>query len=155
MTKNEVAKLLAICSAAFPHVTVSKETASVYAEMLGDLDFEQALRGLRRVLATSHFFPSIAAIRDAYVAVSGHRPPSIEEAWGEVINAAKTVGASTLPTWSHEAVASAVSALGWREICMADNASVLRAHFFKVYEGAVKTVLERALPSNARPALNS
>lgn len=153
MTNSEIAQLLAVCSAAFPHVTVTKETAAVYAEMLADLEFEQALRGLRRVLATSQYFPSIAALREAYIAVSGHRPPSLDEAWREVIQAAKSVGASSMPKWSHEAIADAVAALGWRDICMSDNATALRAHFFKVYDHAAKAVLERALPMIARPAI--
>lgn len=153
MTSHETAQILAICSAAFPHISITKETVAVYAEMLADLEFSSTQRALKRVLATSQFFPTIAAIRDAYAAVTGIKPPSTDEAWAEVIRAVRAIGVNGMPTWSHPTVQTTVAALGWREICMSENQSIIRAHFIKLYESASKATVELALPKNARRAL--
>lgn len=155
MNRAEVAKVLAVCSAAFPHVNVTRETAAVYAEMLADLDPQHAQQAIRRLLATSHFFPSIAAIREATIAVANPSAPSGAEAWAEVVLKIKQVGSRGRPEWSHPAVAVAVSTLGWWDLCMSDNQAVNRAHFWKVFDATVKSAHLAALQVPDRPELGS
>jgi len=153
MNRTEIASLLAICSAAYPHVNVTVETATVYAEMLADLPNEDARRAVRRLLATSQFFPSIAAIREATLAVSQPAVPTPANAWSEVMLKMKEVGHNGRPEWSHPSVAVAVATLGWWDLCMSDNQAVSRAHFWKVYDATVKSAQQAALLPPERPAL--
>lgn len=151
MTRNEVAALLAVCAAAFPHVRVTKETATIYAEMLADLDAEPAMRAVRRLIASSQYFPSIAAIREATTDLVVKLPPTAARAWQEVAAAVRDLGHYANPTWSHPAIGVAVATLGWRDICMGESSSVTRAHFWRVYEAAAKEAhADAVLPSTMR-----
>lgn len=144
-----------MCAAAFPHVTLTKETAAVYAEMLADLDPQHSQQAVRRLLATSHFFPSIAAIREATIAVAMPSAPSGAQAWAEVLLKIGEVGSRGRPEWSHPTIATAVSTLGWWDLCMSDNQAVNRAHFWKVYDATVKSAHLAAIHLPARPELGS
>ena len=95
MTKTEVAALLAVCSAAFPHVSVTKETAAVYAEMLADLEYRAALAAVKRLIATSQYFPSVAAIRETTVTLTAPAIPSNAAAWAEVMLKIREVATTT------------------------------------------------------------
>ena len=151
MTKTEVAALLAVCAAAYPHVNVTRETAAVYAEMLADLDYADALAAVKRLIATSQFFPTVAAIRETTVSLTAPPIPSNAAAWAEVMLKIREVGHYRAPEWSHPALAEAVATIGWRELCMADNLAVSRAHFWKVYETAARDAHKAAvLPASLR-----
>jgi len=141
MNRTEIAQLLGVCSAAFPHVAVTKQTAQVYGEMLADLEFAGAVQAVRGLLATSEYFPSIALIRRAYAKQNGQLAPDIAQAWAEVLKQASEVGHGALPNWSHETIRSTVQTLGWRNICMSDNVVALRAHFWKTF-GEYKATFE-------------
>lgn len=134
MTREEIAKVLAVCSAAYPHVVITKETAIVYAESLRDLPFDPVSRAVRKLVTTSEFFPTIAKIRRAVAEADGKLPPDGATAYGEVISAAASRGALDRPEWSHPAVNEVVEALGWSRICRDDNPAALRAQFMRVYE---------------------
>lgn len=151
MNRNEAAAMLAVCAAAFPHVNVSKETASVYAEMLADLDAEVALGAVRRLIATSRFFPTVAAIREEAAALSSPALPSPATAWREVMVKMQQVGRDRQPEWSHPTIAAAVATLGWRDLCMSDNQAVSRAHFWKVFDAVAREHRQQAsLPPSMR-----
>lgn len=145
MNRREIAALLAVCAAAYPHVSVTKETAALYADMLADVDFEVAQRGVRRLIATSQFFPTVAAIREQVAALLDPAAPSPAAAWGEVMLKIREVGHYHQPEWSHPAIATAVSTIGWRDLCMSDNQAVNRAHFWKVYDAAAREFKQQSL----------
>lgn len=134
MNRTEIAGLLALCAAAYPHVGITKETAIVYAEMLADIDVAVAKQAVERLIVTSQYFPTVAAIREQSASILSPSAPSLASAWDEVISQVRKVGHRSRPEWSHESIARAVSTLGWREICMSENQTAIRAHFFKVYE---------------------
>lgn len=134
MTEPEVAELLGILVAAYPNQQINPQTVSVYTMALADLDAGEALQAVRRILAESRFFPTIAEIRQdvtrARVAL-----PSAEEAWGEVHRKIKDVGAYGDPEWSSPALQQTVRAIGWRELCLTelDDLNTTRAHFFRTF----------------------
>jgi len=138
MTKVELAKLMAVCAAAFPHVTVTKETMTVYAEALADLEFEPSQRAVMHLIATSQYFPSIASIRESYASLIAPSAPSIAKAWQEVSRRIQREGSTMAPTWSHQTIAEAVLIVGWRELCLSENQIATRAHFWRVYESLAK-----------------
>jgi hypothetical protein len=153
MNKQEVAQILAVCSAAYPHVTVTKETALVYSDLLADVDFEVAQRAVRRVIASSQFFPSIAAIREACrdVLVGPSCDPA--RAWQEVIQRIREVGRAGTPKWSHPHIEAAVTIIGWNDLCGGDNVVALRAHFWRALEAVKNETRAKALRPDI-PMLN-
>lgn len=155
MNRTEVANLLAICAAAYPHVTVTKQTAVVYAEMLADIDLGVAQKALKRLIATSQYFPTVAAIREQCAALTNPFAPSLASAWGEVISQIRNVGHGKQPDWSHPSIAVAVSTIGWREICLSENQAVLRAHFWKVYEVIAREHRQESIMKPSRTQIES
>lgn len=65
---------------------------------------------------------------------AGVAAPDVDEAWTEVRRVVGRLGWTQGPpsSWSHPAVAAAVAAIGWRELCHGDE-MVVRAHFMKLY----------------------
>jgi len=63
MTASEALKLFAILKATYPRQETNEATAEVYASFLSDLDYHATERAVRKIVATSTFFPTIAEIR--------------------------------------------------------------------------------------------
>jgi hypothetical protein len=155
MTRIEIAKLLGVCSAAFPHVTVTKYTSEVYGELLGDLDFALAMRAVRTILSTHEFFPSVAVIRKTSAELAGSLAPSGTSAWAEVIERVKSSGHTDFGPFTHPTIDATVKMIGWRDICLADNVASVRSHFMKTYEG-LKVIHDRpALVGSSQRALEA
>lgn len=151
MNRIEIAQILSLCSSAYPHVVVTKETAIVYAEMLADLDVAIAASAVKKHIATSQYFPTIAAIRELCAAISNPAAPTLARAWFEVIQEIKTNGLFSTPEWSHPSIATTVATIGWRELCLSENQAVLRAHFWKVYDVVSREQqIETILPTGQR-----
>lgn len=145
MTKTEVASILAICAAAYPHVAVTKETAIIYADLLADIDLMVAQRAVKRLIATSQYFPTVAAIREQCASIISPSAPTGATAWAEVTTKIREFGHGTQPDWSHPSVASTVNIIGWRELCMSENQAVTRAHFWKVHEAVAREHKQQAV----------
>lgn len=126
--------VLAYLASAYPSASVSKETATVYFDVLKDLPFEACRDEARRLVRSSQWFPSAAVIRRGVCEQAGLLSKSPDRAWNEITGAVKEIGIYGKAEWSDAIVAEAVRTIGWREICMSENQGVLRAHFFKVYE---------------------
>ncbi len=139
VTKHELASVLAYLSSAYPSVQISKETATVYFDVLRDLPFEACRDEAKRLVKQSQWFPSAAQIRKGVCRYAGLLAPSSEQAWFEVTENVRKVGIYGQVEWSNAIVGEAVKAIGWRDICMSENQGVLRAHFFKVYEKLATT----------------
>lgn len=134
MTPAETAKLVAVLATAYPAARVSAETSELYEAMLGDLDFALVQRAAARHVATSKWFPSVAELRAAAVELAlGPRRTGLE-AWGDVVEAIRFVGAYGAPRFEDERVAECVRMLGWRGLCLADNEASDRARFAELYE---------------------
>jgi len=147
MTTKEAMALLAILREAYPRfymdVTVqsAKTTAELWAEMLGDVDFQTSKIALKRLIATCKFPPSIAEMRESIAAVLHPPLPDAGDAWGEVNVAIRMYGfyrqQEALATM-REPVRLAVLRMGWRDLCMSENEIADRAHFFRIYESMQK-----------------
>lgn len=139
MKRSEAAKLIGILMASYPHAKIPQPeaTASAYEEFLLDLDAAAATRAVKRLIAESKFFPSIAEIRDR-VASSAINARPAELAWGDVLHAVGRVGIYRTPEFDDPCTAIAVSSLGWRQICNADESEhgVMRAQFREAYKRA-------------------
>lgn len=134
MEKRETAEVLAMLASAYPHIKITKETAEIYHDVLQDLDIGQCVRASRGIVRFSQFFPSASEIRRAVLKEMNLLSPLPIEAWGEVMTVASGQGLMKTHEWSHQTIREVVQAIGWREICVAENQGVLRAHFLKLYE---------------------
>jgi len=133
MKLSESAKLVAVLQAAYPTKELSEESIRLYAEMLSDLDPREAGNAVKRIIATSRFFPTVAEIREA-AAENAISMPDVEQAWGEVTRQIKSVGRYRTPVFSHPAITSTVDAIGWTTFCESQSIGVERGHFMKLFQ---------------------
>jgi len=157
MTSGECKAMLAIAMKAFgkayPSPEAARSQADSWAEFLSDITPDEGVKAIRQHISESPHFPQIADIRRR-VAESRVDPVDIGAAWGEVRRAISRCGHNRLPEWSNPAVAHAVEALGWRDICMTleDDLPTLRAQFeryFKAYlDGARREANSGALEAH-------
>ncbi len=160
MNQAEAAKLVAVMLVSFPaqaHRLSDPEQqvtmANVYADMLGDLSYEQCNAALRVLIQTRQFMPTIAEIRAAVLDISRGPVQPGGVAWGSVQRAIHEQGSYRRPgvdfVFNDPITAQTVSALGWVELCLSENAVADRARFIETYE---KLATERRRESQA-PAL--
>lgn len=170
MTPPEVAKLVAVLMAALPgaHVASSTDpdgkvvnrTSAVYERMLADLDFDIARVAVEQVLATWRYasmLPSVAEIRERYMALKHGELSAGGEAWGLVQRAITSRGRNRIPgvDFELEPVAlETVRALGWANLCNSENQAADRARFIELYDqlaarGRRETVVA-SLPATQR-----
>lgn len=146
MTHNESIKILAVLTAAYPQVEIQEETIEIYTKFLLDLPYEAGQAAALEVIARSKWFPSIAELRQAAVGMLPKNDvPNSGEAWGEVVRQLHSVGYYGRPSFSHPAVAKAVKAIGWYELCVSENPTADRAHFLRIYEGYREREVNKAL----------
>lgn len=138
MTPVEVSELLAYISAAHPYVPLSKETVAVYADLLGDLDYEPSKRAVRRLVATHDRFPSPAVIRREVARLNGVLPPDASEALSEILARVARAPGEVPKPWSHPIVEEVVQSLGgMSRFRYSEQPDTLRAHFLRVYDKAI------------------
>lgn len=150
----EISQIVVMIGAAYPNFAPTKETVSVYYELLKDLPADALKVATLQVCAETgrKFAPGIGEIRGAVSNI--HRKtqgiPSTLEAWDEVSNAPKSLQYKRVTderdergsviievrpfTWSHPLVEKVALMLGFPDFPKADNESIDRAHFFKQYE---------------------
>ena len=140
MKQSEAAKIVALLMACYPKAKVGDNTPMTYETMLADLDAEETMRAVRRIIATEdspYALPTIAKIR---MAVTGAcvEGKSGELAWGDVLKAVSRTGIYGSPQFDDPLTEIAVSQVGWRDICNSDTRSLgfLRAAFVKSYNAA-------------------
>ncbi len=153
MKPAEVAKIVAVLKAAYPRQEIGTDTIRIYSDMLADLEFANALAVVKKSLATSEWFPSIARLRILY-AEAALRLPEVDEAWTEVRTGIRAFGRERLPEWSCNAVASTVEAIGWRTLCESTSLASERARFCEFYGKARERLVVAANLSSltAKPA---
>lgn len=134
-TSEQVAKVLAVLAAAYPHFRLTEETVAVYARTLGDLPWDLLQAAALQCIAECERFPSVAAIRRKALELQAQAEgvPTAYDAWREVQEAIARVGAYGRPAFSHPLVEQAVNALGWRTLCWSENQTADRARFLECY----------------------
>jgi hypothetical protein len=135
MTRNDVVRMLGFIAMTYPNVTISDGTPEAWYALLGDLDAEQAMFALRRLLMaqTIPSLPTPGAIRQEAATVADPSLPIPAEAWGEVIKQIRHIGHWGRPNFSHPLIAKAVEIMGWRDICVSEEPDVVRGQFLKIY----------------------
>lgn len=153
-TQIEVSQVVALIGSAYPNFSATKETVSVYYELLKDLDADLLKTAALQCCAEAgrKFAPSIGELRGAATSLRARaqRIPSALEAWDEVCKAPQSEEIKTVSDeadketgryiiyvtpykWSHPLVRKVAKMMGWPEF-PGENESTDRAHFFRQYE---------------------
>lgn len=136
--------MIAIVRATLPNVQIAdvRMTAESWYWLLEDLDEQVVGVALRRILSRQKIpaMPTPGAIRSEVAAIQNPDVPLAADAWAEVLRKVHSFGRYARPKWSHELIAQTVRAIGWLDICNAENIGVIRAHFMRIYD----TYLDRA-----------
>lgn len=129
-----------------------KASMATYRRFLVDLDYDRANAAVERSIATSRYLPRIAEIREAALEVAGQSKRPGGDAWGDVLREIGRTGQYRLPVFDDPRVQRAVDALGWRNLCLSENAQADRARFVDLYdrlsEANHRDELVRGLPSS-------
>jgi len=156
LKKTETVQLLAVINAAFPNMQVTEAMVSLWHELLGDLEFNLAKAAVKKLLLESPYPPSIADIRKraAEIITPPEERIDASEAWGEVIRAIHRYGyyrqEEALASMSPR-TAKVVRYMGWQEICLSEEPSVIRGQFLKMYNIVTeREKQERLLPASLK-----
>lgn len=138
MTPGECDAMLAIAGKVYGR-DVSDGLVDAWAEFMGDVTADEGARAIREHITESPHFPTVADVRKRVASMRiGRVDPGA--AWEEVRRAIGREGRNRTPEWSHPAIAAAVNALGWVDICntLDDDLSTLRAQFERYYRAAME-----------------
>ena len=147
MTKKEMVVILAILKEAYKDFQVTETKTSLWYDLLGDLNFKVIQVAVKKLILQSPYVPTISDIRKQIVEIMH---PSIDttEAYGEVRRAIKEYGYDYAP----EAFGSmspltrkVCEYIGWQNICLSEEPSVIRGQFLKMYEQLNARQQENAL----------
>ena len=144
MTQDEFRKFFKYITSVTTDTNPSPERTQVYWDMLNDLDFEVAMVGAKRIIATleNPFLPMPAVFRNSALEVTGKETIPWPEAYEQVLRAIRNFGVHRV----EQAVASltpinraAMRALGGFEaFCVNEENDTNRAQFRMAYEALAK-----------------
>jgi hypothetical protein len=136
MKRSEVAEIVMMLMAAFPHAKTTASTSAVYERALEDLDVEAGRKAVQRLMATSKFMPTIAEIREVAYALQHGRARSGEEAYAIVLRAVRRFGFYGTPRFTDPHIQRAIGVWGsWSQVCLSpDDDAAGRARFIELYE---------------------
>jgi len=151
MTRAEFQKFFRYISSVTTDTNPSPERTQVYWDLLNDLDFEVAMIGAKRVLATleNPFLPMPAVFRNAALEVTGKETLPWPDAYDQVLKAVSNFGVHRIM----EAINSltpinqaAMRALGgFQAFCVNENNDTNRAQFRMAYEALSKKEMMGAM----------
>lgn len=160
MTKPEFAKLMAFLTAVVDK-PIARPTMDAYFEMLHDLPYDLATAAVKKIVATEEYpvLPTVGKIRRAAADLSRGNELSAPEAWGLAIRAIhkygyyrETEALASLPP----GVAQVIRWMGWQELCLSENADVIRGQFLRMFETQQKRESEQALlPPDLREVIGA
>jgi hypothetical protein len=147
MTEVEGKRIVALLVAAYPAWKPSEATMQLYERLLRPLEAGLAEAAVLRIIRTPReFAPPVGSIcyQAARLALpQGEAELSAEEAWAEVTAAIRRHGCYRPPTFANAALARAVAAMDWGELCTNPNVEATRAHFFRLFGAFQERRIER------------
>lgn len=140
MQKSEAKKIVATLAANYAPqlarlgIEQVRQMAEICADMLQDLEFDVVKAAAERLMASSEFMPTIAAIRSAALSITDGPQRPGGDAWGDVLKAVSRFGIYRTPSFDDPVVARCVRQLGWTEVCNSTNRPADRARFIELYD---------------------
>jgi len=147
MTKKEMVVILAILKEAFKDFQVTETRTSLWYDLLGDLNFKVVQVAVKKLILQSPYVPTISDIRKQIVEIM-HPIIDAAEGYGEVRRAIKEYGYDYAPE-AFEGMSpltrKVCEYIGWQNICLSEEPSVIRGQFLKMYEQLNARQQENAL----------
>jgi hypothetical protein len=139
MTHGECGAMLAIAGRIYGK-SVNLALVDVWHEFMASMSAEEGVRAMKRHVVESPHFPTVADIC-RLVREERLGPQDAAEAWEEVRRAFGRCGRDREPTWSTPAIAGAVEAIGWRELCntLDEDLPTVRAQFERYFKARLET----------------
>jgi hypothetical protein len=130
MTLKDIDRVLAFLAAWYPHSPLPPDSEDLWAQTLEHLPADGVWNRLQRyVLDSSHRYPPLLA--DILVEPLTDQA---EQAWLQVMDAVRRLGAYRTPQWDDPAIDAAIRACGgWTAVCRSENMAADRAHFLRYY----------------------
>lgn len=154
MAKAEIIKILAILKAnysnAFKDMTKQEAEAKInlWTSMFADVEPEEMLLAVQKIIATKPYFPTVAEVRSVLAEIKAERILDAGAAWEEVRAAIREYGRYQ-PEQAFQSMSPVTrlvaKRMGWIELCMSEEQSIDRAHFFKIYQTEESRQKENAL----------
>lgn len=153
MNNEQFLAVAATLRAAYPsnNFLTTKDSISIWHEMLQDLPYEVAQAAAKEYIGTSQYPPTIAEIRAKSLSYT-HKPVmDYGEAWGTVLKAIRKYGymqeIDALESLDN-ITRKCVERLGFQNICHDEDEAATRANFRMIYEQEAN----RTKQSNQLPA---
>jgi len=144
MTKAEFQKFFRYITSVTTDINPSPEKMQVYWDMLNDLEFDVAMVGGKRILATleNPFLPMPAVIRNAVLEVTGRETLPWPQAYEQVLRAVRNFGVHRVEQALESLTPinrAAMKALGgFQAFCVNEENDINRAQFRMAYETLAK-----------------
>ena len=152
MTPKEVAKVVAVLAAAYPHAKVTTDTSKAYESQLQDLDFEETKNACARLMATSEWMPTIAKIRSAVLDLRVGPKRTGAEAYAIVLQAIRKFG-DDAPKFADPLIPRCIGVWGsWSDLCRSpEDDPGGRARFIDMYDSLAERERATAVSGRALP----
>lgn len=115
-------------------VVEDKNVFEFWHNALSDLEDEQFVQAIKKIISSFKEQPTIADIREIAIEFAN---PSLtpEEAWAIVYNDVRSRGYYREPLYDDWKLEAAKNAIGWHHLCdmTADTVAATRAQFMKIY----------------------
>ena len=152
-SQQTVGLVLGLLSAEYPdHMNkLSPEQVrnlrNLYTQALSDIDDDMLKAASLRHITESQWFPKVSELRRAATRLSLPAARDPMEAWGDVLKAIRVVGYYGAPIFDDPLTDAVVRQMGWRDLCMSEDATADRARFLDAYSRqAQREVHQASLP---------
>lgn len=138
MTQGECGAMLAIAGRMYGK-PINTALVEAWHEFLGGVSAQEGINAMRAHITDSPHFPTVADICKR-VAEERLGPADAGAAWEEVRRAFGRCGRDHEPIWSTRAIAGAVEAIGWRELCntLDEDLPTVRAQFERYFKARLQ-----------------
>ncbi len=139
MTRSEFAVWAMALKTYFPrdNLLPTKESMELWYQEVQDIPQDVATAMLRKWVNTNNWPPTISEVRTICAEIRQGPIMQWGDGWEEVVKAIRRHGYCSEKE-AYESMSpttrSAVSKIGWREICMSENPEAIRAQFRQVFE---------------------
>ena len=154
MNRQEFAMFTMALRTYYPREKIlpNDQAAELWFKQLADIPYKDAETVLNRWVGNNKWSPSIADIREGFMALSGQELPDWGAAWEEVQKAIRYIGsyrADEAVESLSELTREAVKRMGFENICRSETPDIERANFRMIYESlAARKKKEQQLPEH-------
>lgn len=145
-SQEDIVKLIAQLSAAFPNWKPNAYTVEIYYQDLKDIDSDELFTAAQHCRTSperdQRFAPSTGEVRMAVLDLRKMKSgiPSAYDAWREVRQFIADNGYYVIPQWSHPLIEKTVRVFGLENLRMSENGMSDRMRFIEAYQSFVERV---------------